>query len=148
MNRLYVNNQFLYLGKPNIYIYVCMYVCMYLGFVFSCTFNFIHIYIYIIIRFWFEPVSVRFRFLKKKHSVWLFFFIKIEPNWTENDHLYNQAPKMFESFFVHFILYSVSSKYRHFRISCNTHKKKWWINELLTICVSLHYFHYFHYFNE
>ncbi|RVW97707.1 Retrovirus-related Pol polyprotein from transposon TNT 1-94 [Vitis vinifera] len=43
--------------------------------------------------------------------------------------------EMFESFLVHFILNSLSSEYEPFRISYNTHKEKWFINELLTMCV-------------
>jgi hypothetical protein len=111
----------------NTYMHTYIYIYIY-----------IHTYIYIYnhsVLVWtgFGSVSV----FKKKNIQFGYFFYKnrTEPNRTENDHPYNQASKMFESFFVHFILYSVSSKYRHFRNSCNTHKKKWWINELLTICV-------------
>ncbi|RVW84849.1 hypothetical protein CK203_048603 [Vitis vinifera] len=43
--------------------------------------------------------------------------------------------EMFESFLVHFILKSLPSKYEPFKISYNTHKEKWFINELLTMCV-------------
>ena len=43
--------------------------------------------------------------------------------------------EMFKSFLVHFILNSLSSEYEPFRISYNTHKEKWFINELLTMCV-------------
>jgi hypothetical protein len=40
-----------------------------------------------------------------------------------------------ESFLVHFILNSLSTEYTPFKISYNTHKDKWSVNELLTICV-------------
>jgi hypothetical protein len=40
-----------------------------------------------------------------------------------------------ESFLVHFILNSLPSKYTPFKISYNTHKDKWSMNELLTMCV-------------
>ena len=40
-----------------------------------------------------------------------------------------------ESFLVHFILYTLSHQYRPFKISYNTHKDKWSINELMTMCV-------------
>ena len=43
--------------------------------------------------------------------------------------------EMSESFLVHFILNSLPSKYEPFKISYNTHKEKWSINELLTMCV-------------
>ena len=43
--------------------------------------------------------------------------------------------KMFEYFLVHFILNSLPSEYEPFNISYNTHKEKWSINELLTMCV-------------
>ena len=42
---------------------------------------------------------------------------------------------MFKSFFIHFILNSLPSKYGTFKISYNIHKEKWSIDELLTICV-------------
>jgi hypothetical protein len=42
---------------------------------------------------------------------------------------------IFESFLVHFILNSLPSEYVPFTISYNTHKNKWSINELLTMCV-------------
>jgi len=42
---------------------------------------------------------------------------------------------MFESFQVHFILNTLLSKYGSFEISYNTHKDKWSINELMTMCV-------------
>ncbi|XP_075111914.1 uncharacterized protein LOC142182024 [Nicotiana tabacum] len=42
---------------------------------------------------------------------------------------------MSEPFLVHFILNSLSAKYGPFKISYNTHKDKWSINELLTMCV-------------
>ncbi|XP_027102953.1 uncharacterized protein [Coffea arabica] len=40
-----------------------------------------------------------------------------------------------ESFLVHFILNSFLSEYTPLKISYNTHKDKWSINELLTMCV-------------
>ena len=43
--------------------------------------------------------------------------------------------EMSESFLVHFILNSLPFEVGPFNISYNTHKKKWSINELLTMCV-------------
>ena len=43
--------------------------------------------------------------------------------------------EMSESFFIHFILNSLPTEYGPFKISYNTHKEKWSINELLTMCV-------------
>ena len=40
-----------------------------------------------------------------------------------------------ESLLVHFILNSLPSEYVPFKISYNTHKDKWSVNELLTMCV-------------
>ncbi|XP_020105304.1 uncharacterized protein LOC109721903 [Ananas comosus] len=40
-----------------------------------------------------------------------------------------------DSFLVHFILNSLPSEYVQFQISYNTHRDKWSINELLTMCV-------------
>lgn len=40
-----------------------------------------------------------------------------------------------ESFLVHFILNSLPSEFTPFKISYNTHKENWSINELLTMCV-------------
>ncbi|XP_070050775.1 uncharacterized protein [Nicotiana tomentosiformis] len=42
---------------------------------------------------------------------------------------------MFEPFLVHFILNSLPAEYSPFKISYDTHKDKWSINELLTMCV-------------
>ncbi|XP_050920015.1 uncharacterized protein LOC127137610 [Lathyrus oleraceus] len=42
---------------------------------------------------------------------------------------------MSDSFLVHYILNSLPSKYEPFKISYNTHKDKWSINELMTMCV-------------
>ena len=42
---------------------------------------------------------------------------------------------MSESFLVHFILNTLPHKYGPFKISYNTHKDKWSINELMTMCV-------------
>ena len=43
--------------------------------------------------------------------------------------------EMPDSFLVHFILNTLPQQYRPFKISYNTHKDKWSINELLTMCV-------------
>ncbi|RVW51340.1 hypothetical protein CK203_075508 [Vitis vinifera] len=43
--------------------------------------------------------------------------------------------EMSNSFFVHFILNTLPQQYGPFKISYNTHKDKWLINELLTMCV-------------
>ncbi|PON79861.1 Transmembrane protein, partial [Trema orientale] len=40
-----------------------------------------------------------------------------------------------ESFLVHFILNTLPQQYGPFKISYNTHKDKWSINELMTMCV-------------
>jgi hypothetical protein len=40
-----------------------------------------------------------------------------------------------DSFLVHFILNSLPIEYSPFKISYNTHKDKWSVNELLTMCV-------------
>ncbi|KAL6346088.1 hypothetical protein AAG906_025368 [Vitis piasezkii] len=42
---------------------------------------------------------------------------------------------MFESFLVHSILNTLLPQYGHFKISYNTRKDKWSINELMTMCV-------------
>ncbi|XP_057483788.1 uncharacterized protein LOC130770362 [Actinidia eriantha] len=42
---------------------------------------------------------------------------------------------MSESFLVHYILCTLPQQYGPFKISYNTHKDKWSINELLTMCV-------------
>jgi len=42
---------------------------------------------------------------------------------------------MSESFLVHFILNILPQEYGPFKISYNTHKDKWSINELMTMCV-------------
>lgn len=42
---------------------------------------------------------------------------------------------MSESFQVHFILCTLPQQYTPFKISYNTHKDKWSINELMTMCV-------------
>jgi len=42
---------------------------------------------------------------------------------------------MSESFLVHFILNTLSHEYGPFKISYNTHRGKWSINELMTMCV-------------
>lgn len=42
--------------------------------------------------------------------------------------------KRFETFLVPLILNSLRSQYGPFKISYNTHKEKWSISELLTIC--------------
>ena len=43
--------------------------------------------------------------------------------------------EMFNSFLVHFILNTLPQQYGPFKISYNTHKDKWSINELMTMCV-------------
>ena len=43
--------------------------------------------------------------------------------------------EIFELFLVHFILNSLPSEYAPFKISYNTHKEKWSINEFLIMCV-------------
>ncbi|RVW28514.1 Retrovirus-related Pol polyprotein from transposon TNT 1-94 [Vitis vinifera] len=43
--------------------------------------------------------------------------------------------EMSESFLVHFILNTLLPRYGPFKISYNTHKDKWSINELMTMCV-------------
>ena len=42
---------------------------------------------------------------------------------------------MSKTFLVHFILNTLPQQYSPFKISYNTHKDKWSINELLTMCV-------------
>ncbi|XP_074313701.1 uncharacterized protein LOC141648892 [Silene latifolia] len=42
---------------------------------------------------------------------------------------------MSDSFLMHFILCTLSPKYAPFKISYNTHKDKWSINELMAMCV-------------
>ena len=42
---------------------------------------------------------------------------------------------MSESFLVHFILNTIPHQYGPFKISYNTHKGKWSINELMTKCI-------------
>ena len=49
--------------------------------------------------------------------------------------LKNLEVAMSDSFLVHFILNSLPHQYGPFKISYNTHKDKWSINELLTMCV-------------
>ena len=43
--------------------------------------------------------------------------------------------EMSDSFLVHFILNTLPPQYGPFKISYNTHKDKWSINELMTMCV-------------
>ncbi|XP_042401490.1 uncharacterized protein LOC121991566 [Zingiber officinale] len=43
--------------------------------------------------------------------------------------------EMSDSFLVHYILNTLPSQYTPFKISYNTHKEKWSINELMTMCV-------------
>ena len=40
-----------------------------------------------------------------------------------------------DTFLVHYILNTLPQQYGPFKISYNTHKEKWLINELLTMCV-------------
>ena len=42
---------------------------------------------------------------------------------------------MSDTFLVHYILNTLPQQYSPFKISYNTHKDKWSINELLTMCV-------------
>ncbi|KAL5740481.1 hypothetical protein ACOSQ2_029661 [Xanthoceras sorbifolium] len=42
---------------------------------------------------------------------------------------------IFESFLVHYILNTLPQQYGPFKISYNTHKDKWSINELMTMCI-------------
>ena len=42
---------------------------------------------------------------------------------------------MSETFLVHFVLNTLPSEYAPFKISYNTHKEKWSMNQLLTMCV-------------
>jgi len=42
---------------------------------------------------------------------------------------------MSNSLLVHYILYILPHQYAHFKIAYNTHKNKWSINELVTMCV-------------
>ena len=42
---------------------------------------------------------------------------------------------MSDTFLVHYILNTLPQQYSPFKISYNTHKDKWLINELLTMCV-------------
>ena len=42
---------------------------------------------------------------------------------------------MSDSFLVHYILCTLPLQYAPFKISYNTHKDKWSINELMTMCV-------------
>ena len=43
--------------------------------------------------------------------------------------------EMSDSFLVHYILNTLPHQYGPFKISYNTHKDKWSINELMTMCV-------------
>ena len=43
--------------------------------------------------------------------------------------------EMSKSFLVHFILNTLPPQYGPFKISYNIHKDKWYINELMTMCV-------------
>ena len=49
--------------------------------------------------------------------------------------LKNLEVEMSESFLVHYILNTIPKQYEPFKISYNTHKDKWSINELMTICI-------------
>ncbi|XP_031091534.1 uncharacterized protein LOC115996451 [Ipomoea triloba] len=42
---------------------------------------------------------------------------------------------MSDDFLVYYALYTLPSSYGPFKISYNTHKEKWSINDLMTICV-------------
>lgn len=50
-------------------------------------------------------------------------------------HLKSLEIEITKSFIVHFVLNSLPTEYGPFKISYNTHKEKWSINELLTMCV-------------
>ena len=43
--------------------------------------------------------------------------------------------EMFDFFLVHYILNTLPQQYEPFKIAYNTHKDKWPINELLTMCI-------------
>ncbi|KAH6822123.1 hypothetical protein C2S53_014061 [Perilla frutescens var. hirtella] len=43
--------------------------------------------------------------------------------------------EMSDAFLIHFILCTIPPQYAPFKISYNTHKDKWSINELMTMCV-------------
>jgi hypothetical protein len=45
--------------------------------------------------------------------------------------------EILESFLVHYILNTLPHQYRPFKISYNTHKDKWSINELMSMCVQV-----------
>ncbi|KAL5717992.1 hypothetical protein ACHQM5_010938 [Ranunculus cassubicifolius] len=49
--------------------------------------------------------------------------------------LKNLEVEMSEPFLVHYILNTLPQQYGPFKISYNTHKEKWSINELMTMCV-------------
>ena len=49
--------------------------------------------------------------------------------------LKNLEVEMSESFLVHYILNNLLKQYRPFKISYNTYKDKWSINELMTMCI-------------
>ncbi|GJU85603.1 hypothetical protein Tco_1293149 [Tanacetum coccineum] len=49
--------------------------------------------------------------------------------------LFSLKVEISESFLVHFSLNSLPSEYTPFKISYNTHKENWAINDLLTMCV-------------
>ncbi|RVX07629.1 hypothetical protein CK203_025170 [Vitis vinifera] len=53
-------------------------------------------------------------------------------HWTQ---LKTLEVEMSNSFLVHYILNTLPQQYGPFKISYNTHKDKWSINELLTMCV-------------
>ena len=43
--------------------------------------------------------------------------------------------EMSETFLVHYILNTLPAQYGPFKISYNTHKEKWSINELMVMCI-------------
>jgi len=55
--------------------------------------------------------------------------------WNSATKLKSLKVEISKSFLVHFILDSFPLEYGPFKISCNTHKDKWSLNELLTMCV-------------
>ena len=50
-------------------------------------------------------------------------------------HLKTLEVDISNTFLVHYILNTLPHQYGPFKISYNTHKEKWLINELLTMCV-------------
>ena len=55
--------------------------------------------------------------------------------WDISTQLKKLEVDMFEPFLMHFILNTLPPEYKLFKISYNTHKDKWSINEFMTMCV-------------